>query len=94
MPQPIPTGRSANVNFRVAPEQRDLIDRAARLVHKTRTDFIVEAATRAACETILDERLFQVTPEVFAAFAAALDRPAGEQVPLQALLARKPGWER
>ena len=94
MSQPIPTGRSANVNFRVAPEQRDLIDRAARLVHKTRTDFIVEAATRAACETILDERLFQVPPEVFAAFAAALDRPAETQVPLQALLARKPGWER
>jgi uncharacterized protein (DUF1778 family) len=94
MTQLTPAGRSANVNFRVAPEQRDLIDRAARLLHKTRTDFIVEAATRAACETILDERLFLVSPEVFAAFAEALDRPSGAEARLGELLSRKPGWEK
>jgi uncharacterized protein (DUF1778 family) len=94
MSQTTPAGRSANVNFRVAPEQRELIDQAARLAHKTRTDFIVEAATRAAWETILDERLFVVSGQAYDAFAAALDRPAAEDGRLRDFLAERPAWEK
>ncbi len=86
--------RSTNINVRAAPRQRDLIDRAARIAGKTRTDFILEAATQAAEEAILDQRLFQVSAEVFAAFQEALDRPAAPDARLRALLARKPGWEK
>ncbi|MGE4537240.1 MAG: DUF1778 domain-containing protein [Desulfovibrio sp.] len=87
-------GRTAAINIRVEPGQRDLIDQAARLSRKTRTEFILEAATRAAEDAILDQRLFQVSPEAFAAFAAALDRPAAPDAALGRLLGRKPAWER
>jgi uncharacterized protein (DUF1778 family) len=36
--------------MRVASQQRDLIDRAARVTGKTRTEFMLEAAYRAAEE--------------------------------------------
>lgn len=37
--------RDANINIRVARKQRDLIDQAAKLAHKTRASFILDAAT-------------------------------------------------
>ncbi len=89
----ITSPRSTHINVRVAPEQRSLIDRAAALTHKTRTDFILEAATRAAEEALLDQRLFLVSGEAAAAFQEALDRPGEPDERLRALLARRPGWE-
>lgn len=50
------TGRteddSVKINMRVASQQRDLIDRAARVTGKTRTEFMLEAAYRAAEEIV------------------------------------------
>ena len=43
------TGRAPlreTLNFRVKAEDRSLIDRAARLLGKSRTDFMLEAARR------------------------------------------------
>lgn len=89
MPQNTQACRSSNINVRVAPEQRNLIDRAALLARKTRTDFILDAATRVAEETILDQRLFQVSSEEFQAFQEALDRPAASNESLRSLLSRQ-----
>jgi hypothetical protein len=36
--------RDAAINLRALPEQRDLIDEAARLLGKTRSDYMLEAA--------------------------------------------------
>jgi len=94
MPRRRQPGHGADIHLRAAPEQRDLIDQAAELLHLTRVDFILEAATRAAEETILDQRLFSVSSEAFAAFAAVLDRPAAPDARLPGLLARRPGWEK
>jgi uncharacterized protein (DUF1778 family) len=44
--------KSVNINMRVAGQQRDLIDRAARATGKTRTEFMLEAAYRAAEEIV------------------------------------------
>jgi uncharacterized protein (DUF1778 family) len=43
---------SVKINMRVASQQRDLIDRAARATGKTRTEFMLEAACRAAEEIV------------------------------------------
>jgi uncharacterized protein (DUF1778 family) len=63
------------LNIRIKPTERGLIDRAAELTGKTRTDFILEATRRAAEEALLDRVLFTVSPEAFAEFAARLDAP-------------------
>uniref|UniRef100_A0A7C4EK08 DUF1778 domain-containing protein n=1 Tax=Fundidesulfovibrio putealis TaxID=270496 RepID=A0A7C4EK08_9BACT len=92
MPQTTTPNRSTNINIRVAPEQRNLIDQAAALSSKTRTDFILEAATRAAQDAILDQVVLSVSAERLAAFQALLDSPPEDNPRLAALLARTPGW--
>lgn len=70
-----PAARRDSLNLRIHPAERNLIDRAAEALGTTRTDFILRAARRAAEETLLDQTLFSVSPEAYAAFLARLDEP-------------------
>ena len=47
------TSKRETLNLRIKPEERGLIDRAAQLLGKNRTDFMLEAARRAAEEALL-----------------------------------------
>ena len=71
------------LNLRIAAHDRNLIDRAAQSSGKTRTDFILGAARRAAEETLLDQSLFLVSQSSYAKFLAMLDAPQ-TQCPLEA----------
>jgi uncharacterized protein (DUF1778 family) len=86
-------GKIANINIRVAPVQRDLIDRAAQAVGKTRTDFIMDVAVREAMQTLHDQRLFLLDSEQWETFTAALDAPPQSSEQLRKLLARKAPWD-
>jgi len=68
--------RRETLNLRIPPAERMLIDRAAQSAGKTRTDFILEAARRAAEDTLLDRALTTVSPQAYAAFLARLDTAA------------------
>ena len=68
--------RRETLNIRIPAAARALIDRAAEAGGKTRTDFILEAAQRAAEEVLLDRAYLAVTEDAFAAFNARLDAPA------------------
>ena len=46
------------VNLRIDEIRRNLIDEAARLQGKSRTEFMVEAAYKEAEQTILDQKIF------------------------------------
>jgi uncharacterized protein (DUF1778 family) len=63
------------LNLRIKAELRGLIDRAARLAGKNRTDFVLEAARRAAEDALLDRTLFTVDPKAYAEFLKRLDAP-------------------
>ena len=86
--------RSDNINIRVTPEMLGVIDRAAHVFGKTRTDFILDTVRRAAEDALLDQRLFVMDAEEWADFRAALDTPPAPNPKLDALLGRKPAWER
>ena len=73
MPKSQTMARRDTLNLRIKPEERGLIDRAATLTGKTRTDFVLEAARRAAEEALLARAVFAVSPETYAAFLARLD---------------------
>jgi uncharacterized protein (DUF1778 family) len=88
------TPKSDNINIRVTPETLGLIDRAARVTGKTRTDFILDTVRQAAEDAVLDQRLFILEPEHWDAFVAALDAPPKPNKRLAALLARRPAWEK
>jgi uncharacterized protein (DUF1778 family) len=69
-----------------------IIDRAAGLKGRSRTDFVREAAVRAAEETILEATLVRMSADAFQAFEAAIARE-GEAVPaLVEVLQRKRPW--
>jgi uncharacterized protein (DUF1778 family) len=53
------------LNIRIPAAERNLIDRAARSSGKTRTDFILGAARRAAEEALLDRVLLLTSPARF-----------------------------
>ena len=63
------------VNLRVRTEIRSLIDRAAKANGKTRSEFMIDAARRAAEEAILDQTLVRVDEATYALFTDALDQP-------------------
>ncbi len=85
--------RRETLNIRVRASERGLIDRAAEATGKTRTDFILEAARRAAEEALLERTLFRVSPEAYAEFVRRLDAPPKPNARLRKMLAKRPPWE-
>ena len=81
------------INIRVRPDERAMIDHAAALAGKSRSEFMLEASRRAAADTILDQTLFRMEPAVFARFEAMLDAPPQPNDKLRKLLAARAPWE-
>lgn len=93
MPKPRAAPRRDSLNLRIRAEERGLIERAATLTGKSRTDFVLEAARRAAEEALLDRTVFAVKPEVYAAFLARLDEPPKPNERLRRTMRTIPPWE-
>jgi uncharacterized protein (DUF1778 family) len=81
------------LNLRIKPEERGLIDRAAIITGKTRTDFVLEAARHAAEEALLDRTVLRVSLEAYAAFLARLDEPPKPNERLRRTMQATPPWE-
>jgi uncharacterized protein (DUF1778 family) len=89
------TAKSApreTLNIRIPAAERNLIDRAARSSGKTRTDFILGAARRAAEEALLDRALLLTSPASFEKFLAMLDAPAKPNARLRRTMKTAPPW--
>ena len=63
------------LNLRIKPEERNLIDRAAKLRGKNRTGLVLDAARAAAEDALLDQTVIRAELEAHAAFIARLDKP-------------------
>lgn len=85
--------RDAAINLRALPEQRDLIDRAADLLGKNRSDFMLEAACDRAQSVILDQVFFELDADRFEQFTALLEAPPDVNIGLQRLLSVQPPWK-
>jgi uncharacterized protein (DUF1778 family) len=83
-----------SINLRIETQTRRLIDDAAAILGKTRTEFMVESARKTAIDVLLDQRLFVLNPERYDAFLHALDNPPAPGPKLRSLLRRRPAWER
>lgn len=84
--------RDAAINLRALPEQRDLIDHAAQLLGKNRSDFMLEAACDKAQAVVLDQVFFALDADKFREFTKLLDAPPTRNVGLERLKAVKPPW--
>jgi uncharacterized protein (DUF1778 family) len=88
-----PSARNATVNLRLQASARDLIDRAAAALGKSRTEFMVEAARREAESVLVDRCFFALGGKDFAAFAKALDQPPADSPRLRKLLRTAAPWD-
>jgi uncharacterized protein (DUF1778 family) len=89
----MPTSARDTLNMRIKPEDRSLFDWAAKVQGKTRTDFILEAARRAAEEALLDRAVVQVSAKSYAQFVARLDAPPSPNEQLKRTMRTKAPWE-
>jgi uncharacterized protein (DUF1778 family) len=86
--------RRETLNLRIPAAERNLIDRAAASTGKTRTDFILEAARRAAEDALLDRALTVVSPQAYAKFLERLDQPAQPNDRLKRTMRALAPWNR
>ena len=84
--------RDAAINLRALPEQRELIDRAAQVLGKNRSDFMLEAACDKAQAVLLDQVYFNLDADKFQQFLALLDAPPTPNPGLERLMALKAPW--
>jgi uncharacterized protein (DUF1778 family) len=83
-----------SINLRIEANTRQLIDDAAAVLGKTRTEFMIESARRQAIDVLLDQRLFVLDAERYDAFMHALDNPPAPGPKLRALMRRVPAWRK
>jgi uncharacterized protein (DUF1778 family) len=70
-----------------------IIDRAATLRGRSRTDFVRDAAVRAAEEVLVEMVPIRMSPSGFKAFLAALSGPAVAVPEIVELFRRQAPWE-
>lgn len=82
------------VNLRIREETRDIIDRAARLQGRSRSDFMIEASRKAAEDAILDQSVIVTDKASYDRFLAMLDAPPQPNEKLRKTMQATPFWER
>lgn len=86
--------RSARLGLRASREQEVVLRRAAKVAHKSLTDFILDSACLAAEQTLLDQRLFMVSTSQYQALMDLLEQPEQPNEGLRDLFSRVSPWEK
>ncbi|MCA7001373.1 type II toxin-antitoxin system TacA family antitoxin [Dickeya solani] len=82
-----------HIRLRIKPAERDLIDRAAKVRGKNRTDFVLEATRAAAEEALIDQRIIMADPEVYQEFITRLDQAPAPNAALRKTMQTPASWE-
>lgn len=81
------------ISMRLPEADVAMIDRAANLRGRSRTDFVRDAAMRAAEEVVMEQGLIRMSPEGFSAFMDILAAPAAPVPEMVELAIRPAPWE-
>ncbi len=88
-----PNRKEHPISMRLPEADIAMIDRAAGLRGRSRTEFVRDAAVRAAEDVVMENRVIRMSPDGLAAFMAAVLAP-GKPVPEMAEVAKRPApWE-
>jgi uncharacterized protein (DUF1778 family) len=85
--------KADQINLRVTEFQRNLMDHAAKVRGKNRTEFIVDAAVREAQAALSEQSTIFVDEETFDEFERLLNEPVPSTGALRELFATKAPWE-
>ena len=78
--------KSERIDVRASTPVKQLLQEAARVAHKNVSEFLLDAGIIAANQTLTDRTRFELTPEKWLAFQAALDKPVDSKPRLHKLL--------
>ena len=67
--------RSEKLDLRLTPTAKQTLQQAAAAAERSVSDFVLDSALARAAETLADRQQFNLTPERWQAFVAALDAP-------------------
>jgi uncharacterized protein (DUF1778 family) len=90
---PVRTAKRETLNIRIKQGERGLIDGAADSLGKNRTDFILDAAHRAAEDALVDRALIAVAPRAYAGFLKRLDAAPKPNPRLRRTMHTPAPWE-
>ncbi len=85
--------RRESLNIRIKPEEKKLIDRAARLRGKNRTSFILDAVRAAAEDALYDQVVIMADGEAFQKFLDRLDMQPHPNEHLRKTMRTPAPWE-
>ena len=80
------TNRTEKLDLRLTAEAKRTLTAAARARRCSLSEFVLESALGRADEALADRRVFQLPPEKWDAFIAALDAPPRDLPRLRELL--------
>ncbi len=81
------------ISMRLPEADVAMIDRAAGLRGRSRTDFVRDAAVRAAEDVLMENGLIRMSPEGFAEFMAVLSDPVKPVPEMVEVANRLAPWE-
>jgi uncharacterized protein (DUF1778 family) len=93
MPVSAALPKRETLNLRIRPDDRRLMDRAAALQGKNRTEFVLDAVRRAANDALLDRTLLNVSAEEHARYLALFDAPPKPNDRLKRAMRTAAPWE-
>jgi uncharacterized protein (DUF1778 family) len=81
------------LSMRLPEQDIAIIDRAAGLRGSSRTEFVRDAAVRAAEAVLMENTLLRMSPKGFGRFVTVISAPAKPVPAMVKLLKRKSPWE-
>lgn len=85
---------SKTINFRAPAAKQALIDHAAEVTGKNRTEFILDAVCEKAREVLADQAHFALSRQALQRFNAVIEAPLENSDAIRRLLATPSPWER
>jgi len=84
---------TVRIQFKAPPMKRDLIDKAAKLLNISRTDFMLSIATEYVEEVLFDRREHIVTDSTFERFSQLMQQPFVANKKLSKAFDKAKPWE-
>ncbi|MDG2990317.1 DUF1778 domain-containing protein [Candidatus Synechococcus calcipolaris G9] len=85
--------RDVTINIRAKQNQRDVIDHAAQVQGKSRSEFMLESSYQKAQDVLLDRSFFELDELKFKQFVALLDATPMPNEKLRTLLTTPAPWD-
>lgn len=89
-----PINKRETLNIRIKPEERNLIDRAAKIRGKNRTNFILDAVRIAAEETLYNQSIILASNDAYSKFLTQLEMQPSPNSRLRKTMQTPAPWEK